>query len=170
MAHLGGQDDEEGAEEADGLLVVSLHDSYGPNGVCVSPAVRHPRAGENGYDDVLLDVEGSRVEGEPVPEEAIVAGREDPGHELADGKHRYLHEDGGYGEGLGPEYEECVEEYEEHAGGQAQDPCPEGQHWHARVVCLRHHQGHLLHRASLRVCLLHSLSSPFLIPLLGSRH
>ena len=170
--YLGGQDDEEGAEEAERLSVVSLHDSYGADGVGVSPAVRHPGACEYGYDDVLLDVEGARVKGEPVAEEAIVAGGEDPGHEFADGEHRNLHEDGGYGEGLRPEYEECVEEYEEHAGAQAEHPSPEGQHRHAGVVRLRDHERHLLHRASLRVGLLHSLFSTLLLTasLLGRRH
>lgn len=88
---------------------------------------------------MLLHVERTRVQAEgPAhePELSVGQGRR---HELASGKGRDLHEDGGDGEGLGPVYEEGVEEYEDCAGGQAQEPRPEGHDGEGRVVGFRYH-------------------------------
>lgn len=148
--HLSGQDNEKSAEEIQCLLVIALHDSDGANGVGVATALGDPAIGDDRDDDMLLYVEGARVEAEaPPPEQSVLLVRESGGHELPEGEHGNLHEDGGDGEWLSSVDEEGVEEYEECAGGDAQHPCTECHHRETRIVRLRDHQRHLLHGASL---------------------
>lgn len=149
---LCGEDDEEGAEEAEGLLVVGLHDGDGADGVGVAAAIGDAAVGEDGDDDVLLDVEGPRVEveaAEAAAEEAHLAAGQHGGHELPRGEHQDLGQDPRDGERLRAVGEEGVEEDEHDAGREPQRPRPECHHRRRRVVGLRHHQRHLLHRAPL---------------------
>lgn len=142
--NLSGQDDEEATKKAEALFVIGLHDRNGTDGVGVTPTIRDPAIGKDGDDDVLLDVERPGIQAESPPENAVLLRRQRGGHELPDGQGSDLHENGGDGEGLSAVGEEGVEEDEDDAGGQTQDPSPEGHHRHRRVVGLRHHQGHLL--------------------------
>lgn len=154
--NLRGEDDEEGAEEAERLLVVGLHDGDGADGVGVAAAVGDAAVGEDGDDDVLLDVEGARVEveaPEAAAEQPDLAVGQHGRHEAADGEHEDLGQDARDGERLRAVREEGVEEDEHHAGGEPQRPRPECHHRRRRVVRLRHHQRHLLHRVPLPLSL-----------------
>lgn len=113
--NLSGQDDEETADEAEALLVVSLHDGDGPDGVGVTATVRDAAVGEDGDNDVLLDVEGARVEAQIPTKQMAGSGGEGPSHELADGQDGDLHQDGGDDERLRAVSEESVEKDEEDA-------------------------------------------------------
>lgn len=105
--------------------------------------------GEDGDQDVLLEVEGPRVQGEgplgaPDPDGLLgEAGR----HELAERQHDDLHREGGDVQRVLPVAEELVGEGEQRAGDEPQEPCPERQRRQCRVVGDGHGEPDLLDRA-----------------------
>lgn len=108
------------------------------------------RVRENGDEHVFLDVERPGIQGEfpPLPlEENPVRylGR----HQLSQRDHRDLGRDGGDGERLRPVPEELVEERQEHAGQDPEDPHAECEHGQGRVVGGEHGEGHLSDRRVL---------------------
>lgn len=133
--YLSGDDDEEGDEEADVFLIENLNDGDNVNGVDGAGA----GVGEDGDEDVFLDVEGTGVEGELptcAPEEDSV--RDLGSHELTQRHHRYLRGDGRDRQRLRSVPEELVQEGEERARQHPKNPHPECQHWQGRVVCGGH--------------------------------
>ena len=102
--------------------------------------------GEDGYENVLLHVEGSRIKGEFITgilEEG--PRRERRSHEAAEGHDGDLGRDGGNRERLLAVPEELVEEGQDDAAEGAQNPHPEGQHRYVWVVRNRHRQRYLLY-------------------------
>lgn len=77
---------------------------------------------------MLLDVERTRVEAPLTTHKPVRSGGESPSHELADGQDGDLHKNRGDGERLRAVSEERVEEDEEDARGQTQEPSSECHH------------------------------------------
>lgn len=90
---------------------------------------------------MFLHVEGTRVEGEPLgpePGDPEHGGGEDHRHEMAEGEGGHLHGDLRDDERLRPVGEELVEEGEEGAREEPQEPHPEGPYRLGRVIGVLH--------------------------------
>ena len=109
IKNLSSQDNKEATEKIQALFVITLHDSNGTNGVSITPAKRNPTIGKDGDDDMLLHVEGPRIQAKATSKKTVLLGWKNPGHELANGQDRDLHEDCRDGEWLRTVGEESVE-------------------------------------------------------------
>lgn len=87
--------------------------------------------GEDGDEDMLLHVEGPRVQGEGPAREGNLEGRggQRRRHKFAEGEHHNLGRNRGDVERVLPVAKELVEEGEECTRGEAKDPSSEGENW-----------------------------------------
>lgn len=108
--NLRGQDDEESTKKVQALLIETLHDSDGTNGVSITTTIGHSTVGKDGDDNMLFHVERTRIQTEPPTENAHLPRGESSGHEFPNWEHGNLHEDGRNGKRLRSVGEERVEE------------------------------------------------------------
>jgi len=139
--YLSGDDEEPRSKERYFPSIKGFHDVYDADGVGRAGTEGATCIGEYGDQDVLLHVEGARVEGEapgPEPGDPEGGGGEERRHEAADGERGDLHGDLTDDKWLGPVGEELVEEGQEGAGEQTQEPHSEGPYRLGRVIGVTH--------------------------------
>ena len=140
---LRGLGEQHGGQRVDVPVVEGLDDGDDADGVDGVGA----GVGEDGDEDVLLEVEGTRVEGEGAPHDVDGLGGEARRHELAERQHHDLHGEGGDVQRVLTVPEELVGEGQQRAGEEPQEPGPERQRRQCRVVGDGHRQPDLLDRA-----------------------
>jgi len=142
LCYLGGLSEQHGGEGMDLPVVERLHDGDDADGVHRVGA----GVGEDGDQDMLLEVERPRVQREGplgAPDSDGLRG-EAGGHQLAERQHDDLHREGGDVERVLPVPEELVGESQQRARDEPQEPCPEGQRRQCRVVGDGHGEPDLL--------------------------
>lgn len=127
---LGGEDKKETAKEGSVRVVENLLQDDDIDGVSSTGIT-----GSHGSDqDVLLDGERTRVEREAPAKEAVLAGGEDTGHEMAHGQGK-KGDDRVTNRDLGlTKVEELVDKGDDTGPKETKEPHAESVAWHLRII------------------------------------